>query len=310
MRNSGKTKNFLVFLLFVCIAAVFWLILSLNDETQTGFDIRVRVGNVPDSVTFITPVPEKLHVVVRDRGGVLLRHAVNGDHVLTLDFEQYADGNLLRVPRGSLSTSLRRLFGPNTLISSVSPDSISLLFTRRPGRRVPVELTYDVSAVPGMVVMPNPELSERGVTLYSVQNSDTVRRLFTEKLVLRNLDKTVTADVPLAVPPGMRAIPSSIKVTFTVEQLVRKESEIPVAVDNLPKGRDILFFPSKVKVAYYVPMSLYNSSDGDLKAVASFGDAVASTTDKVAVRVAGKTSYMSNIELLTDSVEYSIVSGN
>lgn len=310
MRKTGKTKNFLAFLVFVCIAAVFWFILTLNDFTQAGFYIKVRVDHVPDSVTFISPVPQKLHVMVRDRGGVLLQHYVNGNDLLALDFEQYSDGNMFRVSRGTLSTALRRLFGPNTVISSVTPDTISLLFTRRPGRRVPVELTYDATAVPGMVVMPKPVLSDKAVMLYSVGSNDTVRRLYTERLMLRNLDKSVTTEVPVVVPPGMRAIPSSVKVTFEVEQLVRKESEVPVVADNLPAGRDILFFPSRVKVAYYVPISLYNEPDADLKAVASFGDAVASSTDKVGLRISGKTSYMSNLELLTDSVEYSLVSGN
>lgn len=294
----------------MCIAAVFWLILALNDDTQTGFDIKLRIDNVPDSVTFITPVPERLHVVVRDRGGVLLQHAVNGNDLLNLNFEQYESDNVFRVSRASLSTSLRRLFGPKSVISSVTPDTINLLFTRRPGRRVPVELSYDATAVPGMIVMPKPEISARSVVLYSVGRSDTVRRLYTEKSVLRNLEKSVSVDVPLQVPAGMRAIPSSVKVTFTVEQLVRKETEIPVTVENMPKGRDILFFPSKVKVAYFVPISLYNEPDADLKAVASFGDAVASSTSKVGLRISGKAAYMSNLELLTDSVEYSLVSGN
>lgn len=308
--KPGRTKNFLVFLVFVCIAAVFWFILALNDYTQASFYVKVRVDHVPDSVTFISPVPERLHVVARDRGGVLLQHAVSGNDLLVLDFEQLSDGNLMRVSKPSLAASLRRLFGTNTTISSVTPDSINLLFTRKPGRRVPVELSYDATAVPGMVVMPKPSLSDKAVMLYSIQRSDTVRRLYTENLVLRNLDKSVTVDVPVAVPSGMRAIPSSVKVTFEVEQLVRKEIEIPVTADKLPPGRDILFFPSRVKVAYYVPISYYNQPDTDLKAVASFGDAVASSTDKVGLRIAGKASYMSNLELLSDSVEYSLVSGN
>lgn len=309
MRDSGKTKNFLVFLIFVCIAAVFWLILSLDDEVQTGFDISLKIENVPDSVTFVSTVPDMIHVVARDRGSVLLQKSVSGDRQLKLNFKDFAEANRFNVSRPALHTALRRLFGSSTVISSVSPDSISLLFTRYPGKKVPVELSFDASAVPGMVVMPSPELSTKTVLLYSVNRIDTVHRVFTEKIVLRNLDKSTTVDIPLVVPQGMKAIPSSVKANFVVEQLVRKESEIPVTVDNLPLGRDILFFPSRVRVAYYVPISRYNEANSGIKAVASYDEAVRSTTDKVAVKITGTSSYMRNVELLTDSVEYSLVSG-
>lgn len=309
VKESGKTKNFLVFLVFVCIAAVFWLILSLNDDVQTGFDLTVKIDNVPDSVTFITPPPTKIHVMVRDKGGRLLQYAVNGKSELHLNFEEFESGDYFRVSKTSLLSSLRHLFGSNASISWVTPDSLSLLFTRQPGRKVPVELTYEATAVAGMVVLPDPQLSEKSVTLYSLNREDTIRRLFTEKVVLRNLDKTTTVDVPLAVVPGTRALPGNVKVTFTVEPLVRKESEVAVEVENLPSGRDILFFPSKVKVAYYVPMSLYNRESDGIKVVASFKDAQLSRSDKVGVRLEASAPYVSGAEVMADSVEYSLVSG-
>ena len=309
-RDSGRLKDFLVFLVFVGIASVFWLIVALNDDAQKSYDVALNINNVPDSVTFINLPPKRLHVNVRDKGANLFRYRITGVPVLNLNFNDFTEGNRFRVSHAGLSASLRHLFGSTAAVSSVMPDSLSLLFTTLPGRRVPVSLKYNVSVAPGMV-LGKPLLSTNTVKVFSVSKNDTVRRVFSENVVLRNLDKTTTVEVPVLTSPGIRVEPSTVMATFVVEQLIKKESDVLVVADNIPIGRDILFFPSRVRVSYYVPMSKYNeNTSGDIKVEASFNEAVLSASDKVAVRIVSKPSYMSNMELLEDSVEYTLVKGN
>lgn len=309
LRNSEKTKNFLVFLVFVGIAFVFWVIMSLNDEVQDNFEVEVVITDVPDSVTFISTPPGRLHVTVRDKGLNLLRHRISSVPQLTLRFPEFTEGDRFRVSHASLSASLRHMFGSTAMVTSVTPDSINLIFTSLPGKRLPVELNYDVTVVPGMV-LGRPKLSNSVVEVYSTNKNDTLRRLNTEKIVLRQLDKTTTVDVPIISQSGKRIIPSSIKVTFPVEQLVKKESLVNVEADNIPLGQDILFFPSKVKVVYYVPMSHYNDNSMPVKIEASFREAVNTSSDKVGIKLVSKAPYISNVELMQDSVEYTLVRNN
>ena len=303
-------KDFLVFLIFVGIASIFWLILALNDDAQRSFDVTLHIENVPDSVTFITIPPEKLHVTVRDRGANLLRHKLSGAPELYLNFDDFTTDNRFRISHAGLTASLRHIFGSSATISSIMPDSINLLYTTYPGRKVPVHFDYDVTVAPAMV-LGTPLLSSNMVSVFSLSKNDTLRRINTEKIVIRDLDKTTTVEVPIVASSGTRVIPSSIKVTFVVEQLVKKESDVLVEADNLPLDRDILFFPSRVRVSYYVPMSKYNENDaGEIKVEASFNEAVITSSDKVGVKIVSKPSYMSNMELLQDSVEYTLVKGN
>lgn len=307
IRDSGKTKNFLVFLVFVGIAAVFWVVMSLNDDTQDRYEVKLVIENIPDSVTFINLPPEQLYVTVKDKGTNLVRYSLTGAPELKINFDEYVEGNYLRVTHPSLNASLRHIFGSMASIATVSPDSLKLNFTRLPGRNLPIELIYDVTAAPGMVLAGNPQISSPVVAFYSATPSDTIHRLFTDKITLRNIEKNTTVKVPLAQLPGSRTIPSTVDVTFNVEPLVKKESEVPVVADVIPAGRDILFFPSKVKVSYYVPMSRYSDAETPIKAEASFNEAVITSSNKVGVKIVGKAPYMSNVELLTDSVEYTLV---
>ena len=72
LRNSRGFHNVALYLVFVVIASLFWLVMWLNDSIQETFDVRLRIYNVPDSVTFIDNPPAGLHVTVRDKGTSLL----------------------------------------------------------------------------------------------------------------------------------------------------------------------------------------------------------------------------------------------
>lgn len=298
-----------MFLIFVGIAAVFWYVLALNDETQSSYDLTLDITDVPDSVTFISTPPARVHVTVRDRGLNLMRYQLSGLPHLAINFREYAEEGRFRVTHSSLLSSLRRVFGSNATISSVTPDSLNVVYTTYPGKLVPIVLDYDVSAVSGMV-MGAPQIDVKEVEVFGTSKMDTVKRVYTEKVVLGSLDKTTTVEVPLRQPAGTRVIPSSVNVTFVVQQLVKKESEVLVEPDNIPLGHDILFFPSRVRVSYYVPMNRYGETAVPVKVEASFNEAFNATTDKVAIRVVSQAPYVSNVELLQDSVEYTVVKGN
>lgn len=310
IRNSGKTKNFLVFLVFVCIAAAFWVIMTLNEDVQKSFKVKLYIDQVPDSITFINEPPTRLRLTVKDKGTNLLKHIIGGRPELHLVFDDFADDNAFVVSSARLNAMLRHIFGPTATISSITPDSLRLTYTSQPPRRIPVEIVSDITAAPGMVIEGHPKISTPLVELYSLESTDTLRRLFTKKITIRNLDHPETIDVPIDNPPGTRVVPSSVKVSFQVESLVKKESEILVEADNIPAGQDILFFPSRVKVEYFVPISRYNDAGDAIKVVASFNEAVATSSDKVGVKIVSKAPYITNVELLTDSVEYSLVRGN
>ena len=306
MRDSGKLKDFLVFLVFVVVSAVFWLILALNDDVQKSFDMRVVITDVPDSVTFITEPPKTVRITVKDRGMNLMRYKVSGVPFLKLNFPEYIHGDRFVISNEDLKASFHNIFEATASISSFSPDSISLLYTKNPPRDIPVKAVHDVTVAPGMVlgeVRVSPEI----VKVFSISSTDTLSRVYTENVVLRDIDRNMTVEVPLVALPGRRMEPEKVSVSFIVEQLVKKEASVQVNVDKVPHGEDILFFPARVKVNYYVPINHYNDANDSIIIEASFDEAVNNKSDNVAVRVVSKASYITNIELTRDSVEYTLV---
>ncbi|MDE6305700.1 MAG: hypothetical protein K2L90_03835, partial [Muribaculaceae bacterium] len=72
--HSSRGKDYLVFLLFLCVSYVFWLLLTLNNEIQEDLEVPVELVEIPDSITLISEIPPSIAVSVRDKGSSLARY--------------------------------------------------------------------------------------------------------------------------------------------------------------------------------------------------------------------------------------------
>ena len=132
LRESSRFRSFLTFLVFVAVAAMFWMILTLNDSVQDGCLVNVRITNKPDSVTFISDVPKTIHVEVRDKGSGLMRTMWMKTPTVNLNFRELAEHGQLRCSHSDMMAALKETFGTGATIISTSIDSLRLANTDRP----------------------------------------------------------------------------------------------------------------------------------------------------------------------------------
>lgn len=306
--TSTRGREVGLFVLFLAISFVFWLMLSLNNEAQQEVDIPLAVVNVPDSVTFITLPPHTVKVSVRDKGTSLLRYAISTPSTLKINWADYASrngDNRFLMTRQDIAARLRDYFGPSSQIVSVNPDSIRIIYTDSPGRKVAVNLIADVRAALGHIVNGNLTIEPDSVTLYSVtdlpHSLDTVQTL---PIVRGRLTDTTSVHVKINPIAGVRIIPDVVRVTIPVEPLIARTQVAQIIVRNLPQGYGLLTFPSRVELSYLIPMSLYNQPPQEVKAYVDFTQALASPTSKVAVTLSLIPDTYRNISFTPDSVEY------
>lgn len=307
-RHSDAFHNALVFLACVGTAAVFWFVLALNDSAQDTFEVRIRFSDVPDSVTFISDVPDKLHVTVRDKGTSLMRNGRFRDPVLNINFNNFAQDNILRFSKSDMLAAMKGIFGSNAAVSSMSLDSLRLVYTTSPGRKVPVIVVADVSAASGNIISSKIVSSPRSVYIYTEKGvPDTVARVYTQPIRKDNLSETTTLQVAVRPVPHASIQPSKVNVTIPVEPLVLKETMVNVETSNVPPGSDLLLFPSKVKVSYYVPMSRFSEDQPGLVVSVDYADVFRTPADRIPLYVSHVPGDVVNVELGVDSVEYTLV---
>lgn len=296
-------------MVFVGVSAVFWFILALNDSAQDFFNVNLRIVNRPDSVTFISDVPEKIHVAVSDKGTSLWRHGYLKHPTVNIDFKEYSSDGVLRYSYTDLIASLRESFGGTATITSVSLDSLQLFYTTNPGKKVPIHVNCNVYPASGSTLEGSINASPASVFVYGEKDVlDTIRYISTEPVTLRDLYETTTLEVKLQKLRHARAIPSKVMLTVPIEPLVRKEAMITVESVNVPEGENLLLFPSKVPVEYYVAMSRLNDDDDDdIHLVVNFKDIPMSKEGKLPVVVTKFPERLKNLTLRRDSIEYAIV---
>ncbi len=306
--TSAKGREVGLFLLFLVVSYIFWLLLTLNHEVQEDVEVPISIVNVPDSVTFISDVPAAVKVSVRDKGSALIRHRMGGVKPMKLDWKDYASsGSKFMMGKVDLGARLRDYFGSSSQIVTVVPDSIRINYTTDPGRKVPVLVRADVHAAFGSVVNGPLTIDTDSVTLYALNDLPLdLNAVETIPIVRSNLSDTSRITVRIDPIPGVRIIPDQVTITVPVEPLIARKQMAPVVVKDVPEGKGLLTFPSKIEVSYLVPMSAYNSEPFDIKAYVMFDDAVRSTTSKIPVKLSLIPDLYRNVSVSPDSVEYII----
>lgn len=297
-----------MFLVFVVIATIFWIIIALNDSVTETFRVKFQIANVPDSVTFITDPPSEIHVTLRDKGTNILRSGVIKKPEVSLNFRDYAHDGLFRLSASDLNAELKADLGGVATITSSSLDSLRLYYTTSPGKRVPVIVDADVSAESGYMIQGRPSSVTKFVKIYSYRDEiDTVNAVRTKKLVKKNLSQTSEFSVGVSQIPHIKIVPAIVMVKVEVEPLVHKETYVNVDVINTPANENLLLFPNRVPVSFFVPMSRFNDENYQIHVKVDYADLLHTATSKLPLRIVDHSEGLVNVSLMTDSVEYTLV---
>lgn len=303
--KSSRGQNVLLYLLFVAVAFVFWVFLSLDTEVQRDFEVPVELQDVPDSVTVIGHVPEALGVSVKGKDSQLLRFLWGKMSPVRLKWQENIEGDALVLNRQKLDSKMREYFGNGVQIVSCRPDSLRLPFTSQPGVRVKLVVQADIRPNLQYILSGPIVANVDSVMLYSVADiPHSLRLVSTEPLVKSNLKDTMRYEVKVKPIAGVRIIPDVVTVTVPVEPLIARKRSVPIVVDNLPEGTNLLTFPSKAEISYLVPMSAYND-DYPVKAYVDFR-AARPSRKKLPVSLSTIPSVYHNVSFSPDSVNYII----
>lgn len=307
--HSSRGKDYLVFLLFLCVSYIFWLMLTLNNEIQEDLEVPVELAEVPDSITIISDIPPSISVSVRDKGSSLARYVWGSTPTLRIRF---SDGkktdNRLVISESDIDSRLRSFFGQTSQIISSKPDSINIYYTTQPGRLVKLDLRVDAHPTMQCVISGPITSDTDSVMIYSINDLPaSLTSVQTVPIVRTGLSDTTFVEARISPVPNSRIIPDKVMVRIPVEPLIAKKRLIPITVTGVPSGMELLTFPSQVEISYLVPMSLYSVDDEALHAIADYSSLITPTgglTSRLAVQLPILPAFYRNVSLSTDSVEY------
>lgn len=307
--HSSRGKDVIVFLLFTLVSYVFWVIMSLNDDVQRDLEVKLEITDVPDGVYFISDVPKSLTVNVRAKGTVFAGYYWNGTPSMKLRYDEmvvYPLKDRVALPEQELTARIRSLFSSTTQVVSVRPDSLSFIFTDRPGVKAVVIPDLQVDPSPQSVISGPVKISPDTVTVYSAGHLAVHPAEVTTMSINRSgLTDTLVCEVRLRPEPGVKIVPDRVTVTVPIEPLISKTRVVPVTLLNgsSADSHDVVLFPSQVTVSYLLPMSLYSTESSVVSVNADFFQRSAT---KIPLSLGSFPSYYQGVSMSIDSVEYLI----
>lgn len=306
VRNSRR-KDLWIFLLFLCVSYFFWVIMSLNDDMQHDFNLRLEITEVPEGTTFITEAPATIAVGLRDKGTQLMTYRWKGTPTLKIryaDFTYHTAKDRLAMSKPELEARVRSLLGTATQVVAMRPDSLSLIVTDRPGKAVPVRAVANITSSGESVISGPITVEPESVMVYSARHLAVMPREVNTMAVSRS-DVTDTLNVRVGLKPesGVRMIPDHVTMTVPVEPLIAKKRSVSINLHHVNVAGNVVMFPSNVTVSYLLPMSLYSSENGVLSVNADFRQR---SSTKIPLTVGAIPDYYQGVSLSLDSVEYLI----
>lgn len=306
-----SSKETFLFLFFVVIAALFWILLSFNNNITRDITINVVV-NKPKSITLINDVPTTVTVTVKDRGLSFLKSFFQSTPTIELDLSKYLNekNSAMEIAPNQLINEVRRAINNEATIIKVIPESIVSKYTTLPGKKVPINWEDNIeNIIPDKQFVINPDLIKTdpdSAIVYALDQATLfkVNEVDISTVEVANLTSTFTKEVTIKGINNVKIVPDRVKLTVPVEPLIRKDFNASISLRNQPHGVKVLVFPPSIDVTFLVPQSHYRDPV-NLTVIVDYND-IDPKNNKVNIKLGEVSGNYTNVTLPIDSVNYLI----
>ena len=303
------SKDFLVFLVCLVLAALFWYIVALGEEYEKDFTLKIKLRNVPENVVITTDLPTYIHVMLKDKGSRLLSYKYSGGlAVLYIDFRNYDQhsGHVVLHANDISKLLLGRLL-PSTKMTAIKPEQVDYYYNYGLHTRLPIVLRASLEAERSYIVS-SVRLIPDSVTVYATQEVlDTMTAVYTSMINLSNISERAVRRVSFAKVRGAKFEPAKALARFDVDQITEKSVFVPVRWVNFPATKVLRTFPSSVKITFQVGMSMYRQiNSDDFVIVVNYEEVLKSVGGKLHLSLKSIPAGVSHVKISPEDIDYLI----
>ena len=307
---SSVNKEFLIFLFFLVLSSAFWLSMTLNETYEREYDVPVMLVNVPKNVVITTNMTDTVQVTIRDKGFLQVAYRyINSINLIKVNFQSYANANTGRgiVPVGELTKQVsQQLYGTSKIVS-IKPDKLDFYFNYGLSRKIPVRMSGKVTLAKSYYLA-RIRFWPDSVTVYANSKLlDSIRYVNTDMLNLVNIEDTLIQEVQLRKIQGAKIVPEMVKIGLYPDILTEESVEVPITAINMPKGKILRTFPSRVKVKFVVGASMFRLIRAEhFKVVADYDELSRRPSDKCNIYLKATPHGATKARLEFNQVDYLI----
>jgi hypothetical protein len=270
--RSLFSGNFITFLFFLLLAAIFWFFRSLSLEYEDEILYPVKYMNIPDNKVITNELPDKLSLKVKANGRRILLSKLNLNLIpIKFDVNSFSRNNtsfpdslyiLTNTIKDILSEELE-----GVEILKIEPDTLVFHFTSMEGKKAAVRpncsdwqhmfapqymINGSIKVEPDSIIISGP-----GSLLHNISY------VLTEPLTFSGLSDTVIITSALEKQNGISYSQKKVRVTIPVDKYTQAEHYLPVIALNLPDSLQLKTFPERIRISYNITLSNYSKVDSE-----------------------------------------------
>ena len=205
-----------------------------------------------------------------------------------------------------IKAAFNQLFG-SSRVTGVKPDRIEYFFNYGESKLVPVKLVGKIEPEKAYYLAGKKVMPEK-VTVYARKDMlDSIKYVTTADLNIVNFNDTVERVVELKQVKGVKTVPATVKIVLYPDILTEQTIEVPITAVNMPEGKVLRTFPSKVRVRFSIGASMYRNVKADqFKVVADYNELQAHPQDKCMLHLKAYPHNVSRCHLVSQKVDYLI----
>lgn len=256
---STANKQFLIFLFFLAISGGFWLVMTLNETYEAEAAIPVKLVNVPENVVVTSDETDTIRAILKDKGYMIANYLyASGIKGLKVNFKNYAKSNgEVTISASEMQTLLVSQLSSTTKVVGFKPSKVVFYYNYGQSKKVPVRWAGRV--IPEhLYFIANVVYSPDSVKVYaSKEKLDSIQCVQTEDLNYAGFRDTLSIKCNLKKMKGVKFMPDRIGLTFYTDVLTEESvDDVPIHCINIPEGKVLRTFPSKVSVSFVAGATL------------------------------------------------------
>lgn len=245
-------KDLVVFLLSFLLAFSIWFIhnvslryseiltATVSAESNISGRRRRAVGNC------------KVVARCRATGYSIMRNKMFGGATVRIELDasslRHREGDVFAFSPESMPEFGKMVFGGSvSAVEYYLTDTLLFVFPEENSRKVPVVPISDIWYAQQYMSVKGMEVKPDSVYVYGDPSKiDGVSKVFTRSVTLADLSSDAHGSVDIEPINGVRISETSVDYTVIVRRYVSEEVSFPVRVRNVPPGKSLAVYPSRV----------------------------------------------------------------
>lgn len=305
-------RNTLLFLLFLILAAIFWMMLFFQNDIEATYKIPVKYSNVPNDVVFDHPLPQDIEIRVGDKGSEIFRYTFLLRDSLDIDVQKYHNERVNNLQGTELMQLIRQKLFKSSTLTAYYPSHISLDVSKLHQKTLQVVFDGEIATGRSNLIADEYTIEPKTVIAYGSKTQlEEIENAPTEYSLFNNLKATSLFQVNIKPVEGVKFVPKAVDIYIPINEYTERKFEIPITVINVPGGIDVKFFPSSTDVSFSVTLEDYKRiSQDDFAIVLDYNSFYKNENGRVELSLTTEPESIRNAKLSTQSVEFLLEKGN